>query len=167
MKRSALCGEDAMSDDTVYTVEDYYDGPREGFATFRGRLHHYRTISAADHEPEQFCLTPVEESLLPAILESWDIWRRWQQAFQRAETSVEIHPALPHERERHEQLKDLLATAVQSGASRAFVAEGDFRPAEGDRASALTEASSLRVTWQVAAAEEDEALSLADFDDEQ
>jgi len=47
----------------------------------------------------------VDEGLCALVLEDWEIWLRWNSAFRRGEVSVETHPALPEDREKHEALK--------------------------------------------------------------
>jgi hypothetical protein len=49
--------------------------------------------------------SPVDESLLALVLEDWEIWLRWDSARNRGNVSVETHPALPQDCERHEALK--------------------------------------------------------------
>src|SRR5258708_30762489 len=96
-----------MVRDRVYTVNDYYDGPRLGIADVDGVPH----ISEAelddswDEYGDTYFVSPVDESLLALVLEDWEIWLRWDSAFKRGAVSVESHPALPQDRERHEALK--------------------------------------------------------------
>jgi hypothetical protein len=138
-----------MTSEIVYTVDDYWDGPREGFAQFAGRLHHYRYVfdDKSDDWTRTYRLTPLQESLLPAVLESWEIWRRWEAAFHRAETTRETHPALPVDRQRYEELKDLIQGALAAASGRSFTAEGQFDPPADRRGERV-----LHVTWRVTAA---------------
>jgi hypothetical protein len=96
-----------MAWDRVYTVNDYYDGPRRGIADVDGVPHIYE--SEFDHSTDEygdtFLVSPVDQSLLALVLEDWEIWLRWNSAFKRGEASVDSHPALPKDRERHEALK--------------------------------------------------------------
>jgi hypothetical protein len=36
---------------------------------------------------------PIDPELLALVLEDWDIWNRWSDAFDRGEASQETHPA--------------------------------------------------------------------------
>ena len=57
----------------VYTVYDFYDGPRAGFADFDGAPHAYRSIwreDLDDWDPEdRFQLWPVPPDVLALALE--------------------------------------------------------------------------------------------------
>ena len=94
----------------VYTMTDYYDGPRCGMADFLGRPHLYRSLWAdIDHERDDvFELFPVDQELFELALEDWAIWRRWRAAFDRGEVSVDSHPALPADRNRQEEIDKIL-----------------------------------------------------------
>ena len=42
-------------------------------------------------------------------MEDWEIWLRWERAFKQGETTQETHPVLPEDRQRHEELENILA----------------------------------------------------------
>jgi hypothetical protein len=69
--------------ETVYTVTDWYDGPREGIADFNGMPHLYQWQfdNAKDDWADTLLLTPVDEETFRLALEDWAIWVRWEQAF--------------------------------------------------------------------------------------
>jgi hypothetical protein len=96
-----------MAWDRVYTINDYYDGPRLGIADVDGVPNVYE--AEFDHSTEEygdtFFVSPVDEGLLALVLEDWEIWLRWNSAFKRSEVTVESHPALSEDRQRHEALK--------------------------------------------------------------
>jgi hypothetical protein len=70
--------------ETVYTIVDWYDGPREGAADFRGVPHRYRSVylDTPEWNPDEdrFELTPIPTELLTAMLEADRLWRRWDAA---------------------------------------------------------------------------------------
>jgi aromatic ring-cleaving dioxygenase len=96
-----------MSWDRVYTVHDYYDGPRRGIADVDGVPHIYEAEfdHSSDDYGDTYFVSPFDESLLALILEDWETWLRWNSAFKRGEVSIESHPARPEDRARHEALK--------------------------------------------------------------
>jgi hypothetical protein len=63
----------------VYTMTDYYDGPRRGIADFDGRPHTYDAVFdyAQDDYAEPYDLRPVDAETLQLALEAWQIWQRW------------------------------------------------------------------------------------------
>jgi hypothetical protein len=119
-----------MTTDQLYTIEDYYDGPREGFATFEGHPHHYKCVvdeSAVDG-PESFRLTPIAPEVLPLVLEAWQIWLRWKGAFEAGRTTIDSHPAVPDDKPRQEYLQSVISQCVLSNQSRSFLARAEFQP---------------------------------------
>jgi hypothetical protein len=96
-----------MAWDRVHTVNDYHDGPRLGIADVDGVPHIYEAEfdHSSDEYSDTYFVSPVDESLLALVLEDWEIWLRWDSAFKRGEVSIESHPALPEDRQRHEVLK--------------------------------------------------------------
>lgn len=105
-----------MIQDRVLTTNDCYDGPRLGVAELHGVPHIYE--AAFDHgaheDGETYFLSPVDPELLSLVLEDWAIWCRWEAAHRRNEVTLESHPALPHERARHEELKAAIGGRLRS-----------------------------------------------------
>ncbi len=95
-----------------------------------GRPHIYESPfnAAKDDFEEFFWVQPIDPDLLTLVLEDWDIWNRWSDAFDRGEASQKTHPALPQDRTRQNVLQNLIGpasapspdTAANSG--RAFAA---------------------------------------------
>ncbi|MCZ8031474.1 MAG: hypothetical protein ACK5JG_13335 [Pseudomonadota bacterium] len=108
-----------MPQDRVLTIHDYYDGPRRGVAEFEGRPHIYEAEfdHSADEYGDTYFLTPVESSLLNLILEDWAIWCRWDEARARGEVNMNSHPALPVERQRHEEIQRLIGDQFKTDPS--------------------------------------------------
>jgi hypothetical protein len=70
---------------------------------------------------------PIDAATLALALEDWAIWRRWETAIYRRETTVETHPALPVDRHRHEELKRLMDPLMNIDKTRAVRVSADFR----------------------------------------
>lgn len=119
-----------MTDTTeqVYTMTDYYDGPRCGMADFLGRPHLYRSLWAdIDHERDDvFELFPVDQGIFELALEDWEIWRRWRAAFDHGEVSVDSHPALPADRKRHEEIDKVLKPKLAAFNDSDTTVTGEF-----------------------------------------
>lgn len=115
----------------VYTVFDYYDSPRVGFADFDGAPHVYRSIfreDLDDWDPEgRFELSPVSPELLALALEDWAIWLHWADAYSANQTSLETHPALPADRARHEEIRPAFERSMEIDPAQRRVAVGEFR----------------------------------------
>jgi hypothetical protein len=124
----------------VYTVMDFYDGPRSGFADFEGRPHAYRAlwdVAEDDFDAEgRFALVPITPELLALALEDWAIWKRWENAFYAGEVPLSHHPALPTDRLRHEELAPVIAQALEILPAHGTIARGVFRARPGVQGNA-------------------------------
>ena len=63
----------------VFTVSDYYDGPRSGIANYRGNPHYYECVFDDNNEEYSniFQLMPVDEESFRLALEDW--LARWSE----------------------------------------------------------------------------------------
>src|SRR5687768_4538331 len=113
----------------VYTVNDYYDGPRAGFADFDGVPHAYTSQWSEERDDwdELLVLRPVSADLLALALEDWAIWTRWERAYRAGETTQTTHPALPADAARHMLLAPLIEKALTFGPADGFTASAEFR----------------------------------------
>ena len=112
----------------VYTVTDFYDGPRQGIADFNGKPHLF--VSEFENETQEFGMyhvSLVTEEILELALEGWAIWRRWETAFHQGLTTTETHPALPEDRSRHLELELLLQTVLVLDENTARKVEAVFK----------------------------------------
>ncbi len=118
-----------MAFETVHTMTDWYDGPRRGVAIVNGRPHLYESCwSDIDSEDiDQFVLSPISSELLTAALEDWEIWTRWERAHKAGLTTVESHPVLPEDRERHMALEPILRKQLVINEQTKIAATAVFR----------------------------------------
>ena len=112
----------------VFTVTDYYDGPRKGIANYQGHPHLYECIfdETADNYSESFLLTPLDSNSFQSAMEDWEIWRRWEDAFHSGKADKRTHPALPHEATRHAELKQILDKYLVTDPQKAVTRIGRF-----------------------------------------
>ncbi|MBR1245843.1 hypothetical protein JQ609_02740 [Bradyrhizobium sp. AUGA SZCCT0169] len=110
-----------MAWDRVHTVNNYYDGPRLGIADFDGVPHIYEAEFdySSDEFGDTYFASPVDENLLALVTEDWEIWLRWNSAYRRGDASIETHPALARDRERHEALKIAIGDRLRVDRSHA------------------------------------------------
>ena len=129
----------------VYTVTGYYDGPREGIATFCGRVYAYRCPfdSRKDEFADLYELHAIDEETLALALEDWAIWLRWRRAFDAGLTSLDTHPALPDDHARHTELAPLLAERLSIRDPHPLRVRGRFHLREGST-------HELEVEWTLA-----------------
>jgi hypothetical protein len=118
-----------MTWECVYTVSEYYDGPRRGVADFRGRPHVYESqfSDLQDGYTDRFLLTEIDSELFRLALEDWSIWLRWRAAFDLGDVSLDTHPALPEDRERHRELEQLIGSRLRADPSKCTLMGAEFR----------------------------------------
>lgn len=95
-----------MKQDRVFTINDYYDGPRLGIAEVDGLPHIYEAEfdHSSDEYGDTYFVSPIDAELMSLVLEDWEIFLRWDAARRRGEATLETHPALPADRLRHKVL---------------------------------------------------------------
>jgi hypothetical protein len=131
---------------TVYTVEDYYDGPRSGVVDYNGHPHFYRSIYLDSPDwtadEDRFELSPVSPDVVAAATEAAEISDRRNRTHpQRAGgpiSGIEFG-ALPEDRNRrarpHSFLASRYAEAVQA---RRIIDQGEFLRKQRQQASEVT-----------------------------
>lgn len=136
---------------TVYTMEDYYDGPRSGVADFDGHPHYYRSIYLDtpqwNPDEDRFELSPITPEVLAAACEAAAIFKRWEstrQATPGFTYTDEEFGALPEERARYRELEQFLESSYAAAAqARRVLVHGEFRMCESSP-------SRLQVQWRLA-----------------
>lgn len=132
------------TDEPVFTVYDFYDGPRGGVAHCGGVPHVYRSLFLdferdAEGTPQDdvFLLKPINPRLYDLALEDWAIFLRWRAAFDAGEVDLSTHPALPQDRPRHDEIHEEVRAAMEVDASDPEVlrATASFTRTSADRAS--------------------------------
>jgi hypothetical protein len=116
----------------VYTMTDFYDGPRQGIADYQGVPHLYEPewSDIEGEYPAPFRLSPIRPEVLKAALESWEIWRRWETAYHRGLTTGDTHPALPEDRAHSAELDAVLADHLRIDETNFIRARGEFEARE-------------------------------------
>ena len=123
----------------VYTVTGYFDGPLEGIADYCGRPHLYRPLWEDREQdfPDVFELMPIDDGTLELALEDYQIGCRWRAAFGRGEVSGAVpfgtHPALPEDRQRHDELAALLNPLLSFHSPADITARAEFEYPPRDR----------------------------------
>jgi len=133
----------------VHTVTDYWDGPRAGVAEFDGQPHYYECHfdETSDDWSDTFVLRPIDSETFKLALEDWDIWERWNAAFEAGEVDLDTHPALPEERERHDQISEVLKERLKADSKLNIKAKGQFEVVAPKRQGQSI--ASLVVRWTV------------------
>jgi hypothetical protein len=114
----------------VFTVNEYFDGPRKGFANYQGSPHAY--LSEWDEQTDDwktvYLLSPISEEQLGLAREDWDIFRRWASAHRaQSLTPDDICPALAGDWPRLKQLEPLVNGALAVDKRQAVRVIPEFR----------------------------------------
>ena len=112
----------------VFTVLEYYDGPRTGIANFSGKPHFYDCIwdEARNNYSNRFRLTLIPDHIFDLALEDWSIGERWRSAFRAGETTLESHAALPKDTKRYDEILDVLAPVLRTNSATCVTRIGSF-----------------------------------------
>ncbi len=99
-----------MNWEKVYTVNEFYDCPRLGIADFNDVPHIYEAIlnKPEDADENRLYLMNVESDLMELVLEAWDIWIKWKDAYDKGKVTLGSQQALPADQTRHKELKRLI-----------------------------------------------------------
>jgi len=133
----------------VFTVLDYYDGPRKGVANLKGLPHFYDCIfdEANDEYSDLYHLTPISQRIFELAKEDWAIWKRWESAFHSGKATHESHPALPLDRARHEEIRSILDSALTTDTAVCAIQHGSFeRIGSGEYAKGVKRPVQVRWT---------------------
>lgn len=114
--------------ENVFTVTDYYDGPRRGVANFQGKPHFYDCIfdESKDDYTDFFWLTPIDSGTFELAMEDWAIWQKWEEAFHTGKTTLATHPALPEDADRSAELKIKLRKILLTDPKTAVTSAAKF-----------------------------------------
>lgn len=136
----------------VYTVNEFWDGPRAGFTEFNGAPHVYRSLYRDDlgnwDPDDRFLLRRITPEVLALALEDWEIWLRWSDAFKRGEVTIDTHPAIPADAARHREINPVVKQALHPAGGGWFMVSAEMRlkPGSGD-AGASPGRRELEVRW--------------------
>jgi hypothetical protein len=128
----------------VFTMTDYYDGPRRGIANYDGRPHAYDAPFSywEARYADLYVLRAVDDEIFRLALEDWEIWLRWEAAFHAGTTTLDTHPALPAERARYDEVARSLDARLAALTSPVIHVRATFR-----RSVEHTHAPRLEVQW--------------------
>jgi len=130
----------------VHFVIDYWDGPREGVADYRGSPHYFRAVfdEKRDEWSDVFILTPLDQDTYRLLMESKQIWQRWQAAYDTGATTLDSHPALPDDANRSKELDEIIEPRIAIDPTTAIRRKGSF---EADDRTKLSSHRKWRVRW--------------------
>jgi hypothetical protein len=96
--------------------------------TSGGLPHFYDCVfdEAQDEYSDLYHLTPISQRIFDLVKEDWAIWKRWESAFHSGKANLESHPALTHDRARHEEIRAILDPALTTDTAQCVMQRGLF-----------------------------------------
>lgn len=128
----------------VYVVEEWYDGPRSGYADYKQKPYFYRSIfldieNDDDYNPneDRFEMTPVSEQVVEWAVAKHGLWLRWNAVYRTGALSQEVDDVriLPEDRVHYQELCVLVEQCMITQREISFIVRGKF------------ELGSRRVQW--------------------
>jgi len=129
----------------VYSVFDYWDGPRSGVADFYGKPHFYQGIfdEVADEWSDVYHLSPVVEGVVPLTAEEWQDWYWWKHDFGQGKALVAERPDIYA---RYAPIEGMLFQAFTNSPVTTMEAVGKFEKFT-DPSALLQTVPLWRVHW--------------------
>ena len=131
--------------ETVYVVDEWYDGPRTGFANLQQKPHFYRSLfldidNDDDYDPEEdrFELTPVPEQVVEWAVASHQLWLKWNEAYRAGTLPQDLNDrmrVLPEDRALYTELRERVERHMSTQSCPSLIVRGRF------------ELGSRRVQW--------------------
>ena len=140
-----------MGFERVYTVWDYYDGPRSGIAEYLGVAHYYCCEwdeNLGDYA-DTFILAPIDGEILSLALEQWEIWLKWERKFHQGEALESTHPGLPGQNQRYAELEAMLDKRISESSTHSIRVRATFRPLPNQEQRTPGIMRQLEVEWDI------------------
>jgi hypothetical protein len=145
-----LVTERSVAFERVYTVCNYFDGPREGIADYRDRPHHYvcEWNNELDDYANTFTLAPVDSETMDLDLEQWKIGRTWEADFLSGMVPHETHPGFGGNDARYDLLKATVTARLAAIPRLSNPMRATFRPTEAAITLPPGQGRTLEVEWK-------------------
>lgn len=123
--------------DKVITINDYWDGPKLGLATFDGTPCIYERVFSEDLDDytDFYDLTPIDKEIVDIVMNDWSNWLQWMKndcSPERAKTW------------KSDFSVPLNSLAQKSKAYHKYQRRADF---QGTYHNCYTETTNLNVIW--------------------
>ena len=112
----------------AHSILDWYDGARDGIADFNGKPHYYKNDwnESESNWTEIYYLQQIDIETFALAMEDWQIWILWEQAFKEGKTTQDTHPALPEDRQRHNELEKISTERLVISPETSIRAKAEF-----------------------------------------
>ena len=120
-----------MALEKVYTIWDFYDGPRSGIAAYCGKPHYYccEWDDALDDYSTTYSLLPLDDQTFQLALEQWSIWQEWETNFHAGKVVEDSHPGFGGKNARYDEIEKLIKARLTCITAPPLFAIPNFRVA--------------------------------------
>jgi len=117
----------------VYTVDDYYDGPKSGVANYGGQPHFYRSLALDTEEwnpdDDLFELSPISSEVRDLAVEDFRLCQRWQRSAIAGSIPTLLDSTarvLPEDLPRHQAIIEILKPHLYINPLQRILVRGQF-----------------------------------------
>ncbi|UVI29232.1 hypothetical protein [Paenibacillus spongiae] len=92
-----------ISYEKVYTIHDWWDGPKTGVADYQGvpYIFNRNFDEALDDYDDYYLLSPITNQQFELIIEGYEIWLLYRDASNEQKDASKIYGSLPYDQERY------------------------------------------------------------------
>lgn len=118
--------------DYEINIEFYRGSPIIGVADFNKEPYFYQCLfdETKNEWTTNFILKPLDKEIFSLCIKGWEIKLRWGEAFRLKQTTIDTFPALPLDKARYEEIKEIVKMKLEKSSDKEFVANGVFKVCE-------------------------------------
>jgi len=132
----------------VYVENDWYDGPRNGIANYKGLPHRFvANFDELKGYEDTFKLFPVTDDELSLEIEQWRIFVEWNKRYESGEAEVDTHPGHGGINQRYDEINKILRPKRKKIPSNAIEAKAIFED-NGQESRYESTGPSYGVEWK-------------------
>lgn len=111
----------------VYLVEIFWDFPISGIADFQGKPYFFDLEEDSEDESEpNYNLIVLEKEMFDLLIEKFELWKLFQDSFQKGEVTEDFGPVLEKDKDRFEYLKNKIDAYLYSKQDQSIKMKATF-----------------------------------------
>jgi hypothetical protein len=129
----------------VYLVEIFWDFPISGIADFQGKPCFFDLEEDSDEELDSnYNLIILEKGIFDLLIEKFELWKLFQDSFQKGEVREDSGPVLDKDKDRFEYLKNKIDAYLYSNRDQSIKMNATFNIIEEKQPINFSE---FEVSW--------------------
>ena len=111
----------------VYLVEIFWDFPISGIAEYQGKPCFFDLEEDSDEESDSiYNLIPIEKEIFDLLIEKFELWKLFQDSFQKGEVTEDSGPVLDKDKDRFKYLKNKIYAYLYSNRDQSIKMKATF-----------------------------------------